>query len=146
LLRIRAEPNDQKIFGEITPPIPSRSPESAHQAPAHEACESAVIRVGNKAEAPNRLTLSRAIRMLSEGTTVSTQMAALVLGMSERTLRTLLSDRDPPVEPLRYGKRLRWPSLALAAHVGISGQVLTARCANDCGNCPDRAALHSRSN
>ena len=116
---------------------------AASSAHAHEADGPADTRLSSRTAPEERLTLSRAIHALGNSTTVSTRMAALVLGVSERTLRTLLAEGEPPIEPLRYGKRLRWPSVPLAAHVGISANVLSAARHEDSASGRSGDALNS---
>ncbi|MDC3402430.1 hypothetical protein OAX95_00660 [bacterium] len=107
---------------------------------------SAITELDDTVEPSGSLSLSQAITLLAASTTVSTRVATLVLGVSERKLREMLDTGNAPVVPLRYGKRLRWPSLALAAHVGISAHVLEAGYVNDCTDSPAYAALNSRAN
>jgi excisionase family DNA binding protein len=53
--------------------------------------------------------------------TLDTVEAAALLGTSSRTLYELVRRGEAPIEPLRLGARLRWPTQRLLDLLGLSG-------------------------
>lgn len=51
--------------------------------------------------------------------TLNTSQAAELLGISRDHLWALARAGDAPIEPLRLGRALRWPTARLAALLGI---------------------------
>jgi len=55
--------------------------------------------------------------------TLSTEQAAEVLGCGVDHLWKLAREGGAPVEPLRLGHRLRWPTVAVLRSIGIDPEV-----------------------
>lgn len=58
--------------------------------------------------------------------TLSTREAAEVLGVGVDHLWSLARSGESPVAPLRLGKRLRWPTVAVLRAVGVEVSVTDA--------------------
>lgn len=52
--------------------------------------------------------------------TLDTETAAELLGVSRGTLWASARDGDAPVEPIRVGRRLRWPTRKILDLLGVS--------------------------
>lgn len=61
-----------------------------------------------------------AVALAELGLTLDAKEAAAVLGVSTWTLYETVKAGTCPVEPLRVGKRLRWPTALVLRAVGIS--------------------------
>jgi hypothetical protein len=68
------------------------------------------------------------IRLTVEGVgmapTLNTDQAAELYGVDADTLRGLLARGEAPVEPLRFGTRLRWPTAAVLRSLALDLEVV----------------------
>ena len=59
--------------------------------------------------------------------TLDTAQASRLLGVSKDLLWRLAREGTAPVEPLRLGSTLRWPTARLAAVLGVDPRTATER-------------------
>lgn len=55
--------------------------------------------------------------------TLPTNEAAAILGTTADTLYTLVRQGKAPIEPLRLGTKLRWPTRPLLRLVGLEDEI-----------------------
>lgn len=55
-------------------------------------------------------------------TTLTTERAAELLGVSRGTLWAAARDGDAPVEPIKVGRALRWPTRPILELLGLDGE------------------------
>jgi hypothetical protein len=56
---------------------------------------------------------------------LSTDVAASWCGTAPHRLRERIGDPAWPVQPVRVGRLLRWPTLLLARHLGLDAEIVT---------------------